>query len=134
VAHVFVQVWAIQNLAGNSFSGYSTYFLQQAGVPTSKSYDFALGQYGINMAGVFGAWFLMSWGVGRRTLYLYGLCGLCSMLFIMGERDAFIILIQTIHILIFSSGFLGLVPAAHRDAGALATGAIMICWAMIVSL
>jgi len=82
-------------------------------VPTSKSYDFALGQYGINMAGVFGAWFLMSWGIGRRTLYLYGLCGLCAMLFIMG--------------------FLGLVPAAHRDAGALATGAIMICWAMIVS-
>jgi len=82
---IVCMVWAIQNLAGNSFSGYSTYFLQQAGVPTSKSYDFALGQYGINMAGVFGAWFLMSWGVGRRSLYLWGLCGLCSMLFVMGE-------------------------------------------------
>lgn len=111
---IVCMVWAIQNLSGNSFSGYSTYFLEQAGVPTSKAYDFALGQYGINMAGVFGAWFLMSLGIGRRTLYLYGLCGLCSMLFIMG--------------------FLGLVPEAHRDQGALATGAMMIIWAAIYQL
>jgi SP family general alpha glucoside:H+ symporter-like MFS transporter len=111
---IVCMVWAIQNLSGNSFSGYSTYFLQQAGVPTSKSYDFALGQYGINMAGVFGAWFLMSLGIGRRSLYLYGLCGLSSMLFIMG--------------------FLGLVPAAHRDQAALATGSMMIIWALIYQL
>lgn len=82
--------WAIQNLCGNSFSGYSAYFFRQAGLADSTSYDFvslplaarappltllagqALGQYGINMAGVFGAWFLMSRGIGRRTLYLYG--------------------------------------------------------------
>ena len=63
---------------------------------------------------VFGAWFLMSLGIGRRTLYLYGLCGLCSMLFIMG--------------------FLGLVPAAHKDQAALATGAMLICWAAIYQL
>jgi len=111
---IVCMVWAIQNLSGNSFSGYSTYFLEQAGVPASKAYDFALGQYGINMAGVFGAWFLMSLGIGRRTLYLYGLCGLCSMLFIMG--------------------FLGLVPAAHKDQAALATGAMLICWAAIYQL
>jgi SP family general alpha glucoside:H+ symporter-like MFS transporter len=55
-------VWAMQNLAGNSFTGYSTYFLEQAGLAPAKSYDFALGQYGINCAGVFGAWFLMSRG------------------------------------------------------------------------
>lgn len=59
-------VWAIQNLSGNSFSGYSTYFLEQAGLAPAKAYDFALGQYGINMAGVFGAWFLMAMGIGRR--------------------------------------------------------------------
>ncbi|PBP17094.1 maltose permease MAL61 [Diplocarpon rosae] len=46
---IVCMVWAIQNLAGNSFSNYSTYFLQQAGLPTSTSYDFAMGQYGINM-------------------------------------------------------------------------------------
>jgi SP family general alpha glucoside:H+ symporter-like MFS transporter len=40
-------VWAIQNLSGNAFSGYSTYFLEQAGLPASKAYDFAMGQYGM---------------------------------------------------------------------------------------
>src|ERR1700743_1345324 len=66
------------------------------------------------MAGVFGAWFLMTLGIGRRSLYLYGLCGLCSMLFIMG--------------------FLGLVPHAHRDQAALATGCIMLVWALCYHL
>lgn len=103
-------VWAMQNLSGNSFSNYSTYFLKQAGLSERNSYSFAMGQYAINMVGVFGAWGLMSIGIGRRKLYFYGLCGLCSMLFIMG--------------------FLGLVPERNRDEGALATGAMMILWAI----
>ncbi|KAL9109388.1 MAG: hypothetical protein Q9227_005895 [Pyrenula ochraceoflavens] len=111
---IVCMVWAIQNLSGNSFSGYSTYFLEQAGLETSKAYDFALGQYGINMAGVFGAWFLMTLGLGRRTLYLGGLCGLFSMLLIMG--------------------FLGLVPSDHRKESSLATGSMMIIWALFYQL
>lgn len=46
--------------------------------------NFTLGKHGMNMVGVFGAWFLMSLGIGRRSLYLYGLCGLFSMLMILG--------------------------------------------------
>lgn len=111
---IVCMVWAIQNLSGNSFSNYSTYFLEQAGLPPSKSYGFAMGQYGINMAGVFGAWFLMSIGLGRRTLYLGGLCGLCTMLLVMG--------------------FLGLVPAAHKSEASLATGSMMIIWALFYQL
>lgn len=111
---IVCMAWAIQNLSGNSFSNYSTYFLEQAGLAPSTALDFSLGQYGINMAGVFGAWFLMASGLGRRTLYLGGQCGLCAMLFIMG--------------------FLGLVPAEHRQQGALATGAMMIVWAMFYQL
>ncbi|KAE8373562.1 general substrate transporter [Aspergillus bertholletiae] len=107
---IVCMVWAIQNLSGNSFSNYSTYFLKQAGLPTNKSYAFAMGQYGINMVGVFAAWFLMTLGIGRRTLYLYGLCGLCVMLLVMG--------------------FLGLVPESHRDQSSLATGAMMLVWAL----
>lgn len=45
---------------------FSRYFFQQAGLSTESSFSFALGQYGINMVGVFGAWFLMSRGIGRR--------------------------------------------------------------------
>ena len=106
--------WAIQNLSGNSFSGYSSYFLEQAGLDPSTAYDFALGQYGINCVGVFGAWFLMAMGIGRRSLYLYGLCGLFTMLFVMG--------------------FLGLVPADHKSSASLATGSMMIIWAMCYQL
>ena len=111
---IVCMVWAIQNLSGNSFSGYSTYFLEQAGLDTANAYNFALGQYGFNMVGVFGAWFLMTLGFGRRTLYLYGLCGLCAMLFILG--------------------FLGLVPDSHRREASLATGSIMLVWALIYQL
>ena len=64
------------------------------------------------MVGVFGSWFLMSLGIGRRSLYLYGLCGLFSMLLIIG--------------------FLGL--AQNRDAASLATGAIMLVWAACYQL
>ncbi|KAL3474902.1 general substrate transporter [Aspergillus californicus] len=111
---IVCMVWAIQNLSGNSFSNYSTYFLKQAGLPDSTSYSFAMGQYGINMVGVFGAWFLMSCGIGRRKLYLYGLCGLCVMLLVMG--------------------FLGLVPESHRNQSSLATGSMMIVWALFYQL
>ncbi|KAJ5081677.1 hypothetical protein NUU61_009941 [Penicillium alfredii] len=111
---IICMVWAIQNLSGNSFSNYSTYFLKQAGLDPSNSYAFAMGQYGINMLGVFGAWFLMTLGIGRRSLVLYGLCGLSAMLLTMG--------------------FLGLVPREHRDQGSLATGSLMLIWALFYQL
>lgn len=106
--------WGMQNLSGNSFSQYSTYFLEQAGLSADSAYSFALGQYGINMGGTIGAWFLMSCGVGRRSLYLYGLCGLCAMLLILG--------------------FLGLVPESHKTQASLATGSIMLIWAAFYQL
>lgn len=74
-------------------------------VLTSCRYNFAMGQYGINIVGVVGAWWLMSRGIGRRSLYLYGLCGLFIMLMIMG--------------------FLGLAPESQRSAAGLATGSMM---------
>ncbi|KKY13085.1 putative sugar transporter family protein [Diplodia seriata] len=67
--------------------------------------------YAINVAGTGCAWFLMARGIGRRSLYFWGLVGLCLMLFLMG--------------------CLGFVPKAHKDSAALATGAMMICWAMV---
>ena len=107
---IICMVWAIQNLSGNSFSNYSTYFLEQAGLSSSNSYNFAMGQYAINMVGVFGAWFLMMLGIGRRPIYIYGLCGLFTMLMIMG--------------------FLGLAPKSHKDQASLATGCMMLVWAL----
>merc|ERR1712070_246973 len=111
---IVCMVWAIQNLSGNQFSNYSTYFLEQSGLSSSHSYSFAMGQYAINMVGVFGAWFLMTWGLGRRSLYLYGLCGLFAMLFIMG--------------------CLGFMPDTQKSTRGLATGSMMIVWALFYQL
>ncbi|KAJ6013732.1 hypothetical protein N7540_008323 [Penicillium herquei] len=111
---IVCMAWAFQNLSGNSFSNYSTYFLEQAGLSDSNSYSFAMGQYGINVVGTFGAWFLMAMGVGRRTLIVYGLCGLCTMLMVMG--------------------FLGLVPEAHQTQASMATGSMMLVWALFYQL
>ncbi|KAF3915260.1 hypothetical protein AA313_de0200051 [Arthrobotrys entomopaga] len=111
---VTCMIWAIQNLSGNSFTGYSTYFFQQAGIKTDDAFSFTLGQYGINMVGVFGAWVLMSWGIGRRSLYLYGLCGLFVMLLVIG--------------------CLNFVPDSSANAAAYATGGLMLGWATIYQL
>ncbi|KAI3333651.1 putative MFS alpha-glucoside transporter [Ustulina deusta] len=104
--------WAIQNLSGNSFSNYSSYFLQQAGLSESTAYYFALGQYAINSVGVVGAWTLLTLGFGRRTLYISGLAVLFVILLILG--------------------FLGLAP--DRSAASLATGSILLVWALIYQL
>ncbi|RYP67077.1 hypothetical protein DL769_005865 [Monosporascus sp. CRB-8-3] len=101
-----------ENLSGNSFSNYSTYFLQQAGLESNTAYSFALGQYAINCVGVIGAWGLITLGFGRRTLYLAGLAALFCMLLILG--------------------FLGL--AEDRTAASLATGCIMLVWALCYQL
>ncbi|KAI4600663.1 hypothetical protein KJ359_012824 [Pestalotiopsis sp. 9143b] len=65
-------VWAIQNLSGSGFMGYSTYFFQQAGSDSKSSFSIAMGQYGMGAVGTIISWFLMS-RCGRRTLYLAGL-------------------------------------------------------------
>lgn len=70
-----------------------------------------MGQYGLNTVGPFIAWSLMAYGIGRRTLFLCGLFGL--------------------FLALLTLGFIGLVPESNRQAGALATGSMMIVWAAI---
>ncbi|CAK7235702.1 hypothetical protein SBRCBS47491_009385 [Sporothrix bragantina] len=104
---IVCMLFVSQNLAGNTFSNYSTYFFEQAGLSGTAPYDFALGQYGLNTVGAFVVWAFMAWGVGRRTLFLCGLCGL--------------------GLTLLAIGFVGL--AHDKHAGALATGSLMIVWA-----
>ncbi|KAF2675737.1 hypothetical protein K458DRAFT_411013 [Lentithecium fluviatile CBS 122367] len=78
---IVCMLFVSQNLAGNTFSNYSTYFIEQAGLSGEMPYNFALGQYGLNTVGAFVTWAFMAWGVERRTLYLFGLTGLfCTLL------------------------------------------------------
>ncbi|POY75561.1 hypothetical protein BMF94_1464 [Rhodotorula taiwanensis] len=76
-------VWMIQNLCGSAFMGYSTFFLQQAGVPISASFDLSIGQYALGMCGTVSSWWLMS-KIGRRTLYLGGLLVQTVLLVVIG--------------------------------------------------
>ncbi|OXH65263.1 MFS transporter, SP family, general alpha glucoside:H+ symporter [Cryptococcus neoformans] len=100
--------WAIPTLIGNTFSNYSTYFLKQSGLSNEAAYSFAIGQYGINMAGVFIAWGMMACGIGRRTLFLGGL---------------------TLEVLTLTAmGFMRLVP--NQEKAGLATGVLMVVWAV----
>ncbi|KAL8364826.1 hypothetical protein RB595_003890 [Gaeumannomyces hyphopodioides] len=80
-----VGAWACQQLCGSAFMSYSTYFFQQAGIPVSASFSLTMGQYAINTGGVVIAWLLMgSFGVGRRTLYLWGAVWMFVVLMLVG--------------------------------------------------
>ncbi|KAF2174129.1 hypothetical protein M409DRAFT_16399 [Zasmidium cellare ATCC 36951] len=77
-------VWAIQTLCGaSSFTGYSTYFFQQAGLDTSHAFSLSLGQYALGAVGTLLSWFLMGW-FGRRTLYIWGQVIMALILMIVG--------------------------------------------------
>lgn len=106
---IVCMLFVSQNFAGNTFSNYSTYFFEQAGLTGEIPYDFAMGQYGLNTVGAFVVWTFMAWGVGRRTLFLVGLTGL--------------------FLTLLTLGFVGLVPDSHRNAASLATGSLMLVWA-----
>ncbi|KAK4548760.1 hypothetical protein LTR36_008533 [Oleoguttula mirabilis] len=75
--------WMIQAAGGASLIGYAAYFFEQAGLPTSVSFDFSISLYAIAIIGVLISWFAMTW-LGRRTLYLSGLAAQCTVLFIIG--------------------------------------------------
>ncbi|KAM3078634.1 hypothetical protein ACMFMG_006502 [Clarireedia jacksonii] len=75
--------WAIQNLCGSAFMGYSTYFYEQAGLPVIDAFNMSMAQYALGFIGTIISWFLMH-HFGRRTLYVSGLCILTFLLLLIG--------------------------------------------------
>ena len=75
--------WGIQILSGTGLRVYSTYFYQQAGLPSTQAFNMSLIQYGLGIVGVFIAWFMLPY-FGRRTLYIWGLVGLDVCLLTIG--------------------------------------------------
>ncbi|KAH8668833.1 putative MFS alpha-glucoside transporter [Xylariales sp. PMI_506] len=67
---VAVGAYLIQNLLAPLMS-YIVYFLEQAGLPSTTSFDFAMGEYSLAIMGVFVEWYITPM-VGRRTLMLWG--------------------------------------------------------------
>jgi len=77
-------VWAIQNLCGSAFMGFSAYFYEQAGnLDTEHTFDLTLSQYALGAVGTIGSWFMMS-RFGRRSLYLWGLIVLDILVLVIG--------------------------------------------------
>lgn len=76
-------VWLTQTLCGSNIMGYSTYFMRQAGLPTTQSFNMALGQYALGVVGTILSWFLMS-KLGRRTIFFCGVSTCFTVLMIVG--------------------------------------------------
>ncbi|KAI1623434.1 putative maltose permease [Exophiala viscosa] len=75
--------WVIQVWTGIWFGGNVTYFLEQAGFDPSKAFDFSLGTNALAFCGTVASWWLMP-RLGRRTLYLYGLATMFTILLTVG--------------------------------------------------
>jgi len=80
---IAILVWCIQTLCGSDLQGYSTQFYEQAGISTTYSFDFAMGQYALGAFGTLLSWFLMI-KFGRRTLYFWGLVAMFICLIVIG--------------------------------------------------
>jgi SP family general alpha glucoside:H+ symporter-like MFS transporter len=81
---IVCMVWAIQTLCGaSSFTGYSTYFFESAGLDVSSAFSLSLGQYALGAVGTILSWFLMM-KFGRRTLYIWGQVAMVVLLIIVG--------------------------------------------------
>lgn len=50
---IVIGIYCIQTLNGNSLRGYSTYFLTQAGLPTTQAFNMAIVGYAIAIVGGF---------------------------------------------------------------------------------
>jgi SP family general alpha glucoside:H+ symporter-like MFS transporter len=75
--------WGIQILSGTGLRIYSTYFYQQAGLPTEQAFTMSIVQYALGIVGVFVAWMSLP-RFGRRTIYLWGLAILAVVLLVIG--------------------------------------------------
>jgi SP family general alpha glucoside:H+ symporter-like MFS transporter len=75
-------VWMIQVWCGIWFGGNVVYFLEQAGLNSTKSFDFGVGENSIALLGTMCSWLVMRY-VGRRTLYLTGLAVMFTILLIV---------------------------------------------------
>lgn len=76
--------WGIQILSGTGLRVYSTYFYEQAGLPTEQAFNMSIVQYALGIVGVFVAWAALP-RFGRRTLYLCGLVILAAILLVIGS-------------------------------------------------
>lgn len=84
-----------------AFMGYSTFFLEQAGLPVTQAFNLSIAQYALGICGTIVSWVgtifsdtdnelkhpflqILMGRVGRRRLYLVGLAGMIAFLVVIG--------------------------------------------------
>ena len=50
---IVIGIYCIQTLNGNPLRGYSTYFLEQAGLPTTQAFNMSVGGFAVAIVGGF---------------------------------------------------------------------------------
>ncbi|KAJ5765805.1 hypothetical protein N7520_005364 [Penicillium odoratum] len=76
-----------QVLSGSSFAYSPTYFFEQAGMSTNRSFQLGVGCTAVSFVGTALSWFLIT-KFGRRTLYVWGQGTLATLLFLIGIINA----------------------------------------------
>lgn len=79
--------WLIQTFCGSPLMGSSSYFLEQAGLPTTQAFNLTIGSFSLGALGTMSSWFIMRWA-GRRTMYLYGQIIMFTILIVVGSLGA----------------------------------------------
>jgi SP family general alpha glucoside:H+ symporter-like MFS transporter len=76
--------FAGQILCGICFAYNSSYFFSQVGLGTSATYSLALGGTALAFVGCLVNWFALMPYFGRRTIYIWGMAGMCTVLLLIG--------------------------------------------------
>ncbi|POS85593.1 hypothetical protein EPUL_002818 [Erysiphe pulchra] len=76
--------FAGQMLSGLAFASNATYFFQQIGLETSKSYQINLGASFISVCSLLFGWFGLLPYFGRRKIYMCGMGSMTAILFLIG--------------------------------------------------
>ncbi|KAF7557821.1 hypothetical protein G7Z17_g482 [Cylindrodendrum hubeiense] len=78
-----IGIYCVQTLNGNPLRGYSTYFLQQAGLPTVQAFNMTIVGFAVAIAGGIFSWVLLGL-FGRRTIYCWSLVLMFSIMLTIG--------------------------------------------------
>ncbi|KAJ5190911.1 uncharacterized protein N7498_009896 [Penicillium cinerascens] len=76
-------MYASQNFAGNLIASQATFFFEQAGISSDRSFQLNLINSCLQFVANALSWFLTAW-FGRRTIYLWGTATNITLLFILG--------------------------------------------------
>ncbi|KAL6836790.1 general substrate transporter [Trichoderma sp. SZMC 28015] len=80
---IVIGIYCIQTLNGNPLRGYSTYFYQQAGLPTTQAFNMTIAGFAVAIVGGFFSWVLLPL-FGRRTIYFWSLVLMFIIMILVG--------------------------------------------------